>query len=390
MKKILLVLSVFVLLSCEQEDLNNLVDNSKVETGQQSAVKGRAASTIADFDPITELKDIPVNIINVGNTKNKYLSCVKDGNKVDLYNKDDNSLRQRWYINNGGIYLVGGHNLSNSKTISIFTDGLTQESSPVLTYTTPSKPWEGLSLSYQWWSVGSSYYNIIAFPFGSPNITKYMQSESNTSSSLLFKTTNTGALAQWEIKPVGDFELLEIAYAPYTGGKLDSIPQEVSIRTVDNSESSIPIEKSFTENVQVTETARYSKTEGVSFTSRISTTKSLAGSGEPKENAGTITIDNSMTTSWSYTQETTQTKTTTRTDNFKVTIPAYTKYTVTTYINQYSMNIKYVATLRATNGKEFKVKGTWSGTSCYEMFQKVKEEKTGKTFIVYGENTNKY
>jgi len=97
-----------------------------------------------------------------------------------------------------------------------------------------------------------------------------------------------------------------------------------------------------------------------------------------------------MTTSWSYTQETTQTKTTTRTDNFKVTIPAYTKYTVTTYINQYSMNIKYVATLRATNGKEFKVKGTWSGTSCYEMFQKVKEEKTGKTFIVYGENTNKY
>lgn len=96
MKKILLVLSVFVLLSCEQEDLNNLVDNSKVETGQQSAVKGRAASTIADFDPITELKDIPVNIINVGNTKNKYLSCVKDGNKVDLYNKDDNSLRQRW------------------------------------------------------------------------------------------------------------------------------------------------------------------------------------------------------------------------------------------------------------------------------------------------------
>ena len=51
----MLVLSVFVLLSCEQEDLNNLVDNSKVETGQQSAVKGRAASTIADFDPISSM-----------------------------------------------------------------------------------------------------------------------------------------------------------------------------------------------------------------------------------------------------------------------------------------------------------------------------------------------
>lgn len=391
MKKILLLLSVFVLFSCEQEDLINLVDNSKVETGQQSAVKGRAASTIADFNPIDELKDIPVNIINVGNTKNKYLSCVKDGNKVDLYNKDDNSLRQRWYINNGGIYLVGGHNLSNAKTISIFTSGFGQETSPVLTlYTTPSNPWEGFSLSYQWLSVGASYYNIVAYPLGSPNITKYMQSETNTSSSLLFKTANTGALAQWEIKPVGDFELLEIAYAPYTGGKLDSIPQKVSITTVDNSESSTPVERSFTETVQVTETSRFSKTEGVSFTSRISSTHSLAGPGEPKENAGTITIDNSMTTSWSYTQETTQTKTSTRTDNFKVTVPAYTKYTVTTYINQYAMNIKYVATLRATNGKEFKVKGTWSGTSCYEMYQKVQEVKTGKAFIVYGENANKY
>lgn len=391
MKKILLLLSVFALFSCEQEDLSNLVDNSKVETGQQSAIKGRAASTIADFSPIAELKDIPVNIINVGNTKNKYLSCVKDGNKVDLYNKDDNSLRQRWYINDGGIYLVGGNKLSNEKVISIFTGGLGQEeTSPVLFYTTPGKPWEGLPISYQWLSVGSSYYNIVAFPFGNHDVTKYLQSESTTGSSLKFKTSNPGLLAQWEVKPVGDFELLEIAYAPYTGGKLDSIPQKVSITTVDNSESSIPVERSLTETVQVTETSRFSKTEGVSFTSRISTTKSLAGPGEPKENAGTITIDNSVTTSWSYTQETTQTKTSTRTDNFKVIIPAYTKYTVTTYINQYAMNIKYVATLKSTEGKVFKVKGTWSGTSCYEMYQKVKEEKTGKTFIVYGENANKY
>ena len=246
MRKICLLLSVFTLISCEQEDLNNLMGNSKVEIEQHSTIiSNKVAGTIADFDPIAELEDIP----------------------VDLYNKDDNSLRQRWYINNGGIYLVGGHDLSNSKTISIFTGGLTQESSPILTFTTPSKPWEGLPLSYQWLRVGSSYYNIVAYPFGGSNVTKYMQSESNTGSSLLFKTANTGALAQWEVRPVGDFELLEIAYVPYTGGTLDSIPQKVSIRTVDNSASSIPVERSFTETVQVTETARYSKTEGISFTS---------------------------------------------------------------------------------------------------------------------------
>ena len=212
MRKICLLLSVFTLISCEQEDLNNLMGNSKVEIEQHSTIiSNKVAGTIADFDPIAELEDIPVNIINVGNRENEYLSCVKDGNKVDLYNKDDNSLRQRWYINNGGIYLVGGHDLSNSKTISIFTGGLTQESSPILTFTTPSKPWEGLPLSYQWLRVGSSYYNIVAYPFGGSNVTKYMQSESNTGSSLLFKTANTGALAQWEVRPVGDFECLKAA-----------------------------------------------------------------------------------------------------------------------------------------------------------------------------------
>ena len=394
MKKILLLLSMFVLLSCEQEDLNNLVDNCKVETGQQSTIKGRAVSTIADFDPIAELKDIPVNIINVGNTKNKYLSCVEKGDKVDLYNKDDRSLRQRWYIKNGAILLVGGNEKSSETNIYVthaFTSNVGGDAYPFLIF---QNMMQGVYIpSYKWNSIGTSYYNIVkggGIFVSESNPLQYLQSESTTGSSLKFKTSNPGLLAQWEVKPVGDFELLEIAYAPYTGGKLDSIPQKVSITTVDNSESSIPVERSLTETVQVTETSRFSKTEGVSFTSRISTTKSLAGPGEPKENAGTITIDNSVTTSWSYTQETTQTKTSTRTDNFKVIIPAYTKYTVTTYINQYAMNIKYVATLKSTEGKVFKVKGTWSGTSCYEMYQKVKEEKTGKTFIVYGENANKY
>lgn len=54
MKKILLLLSVFVLFSCEQEDLNNLVVDSKTEVGRQAAVGSRAASTIADFNPINE------------------------------------------------------------------------------------------------------------------------------------------------------------------------------------------------------------------------------------------------------------------------------------------------------------------------------------------------
>lgn len=389
MKKILLLLSVFVLFSCEQEDLNNLVDNSKAEDGRQAVINGRAASTIADFDPINELDGIPVNILNVGNTKKKYLSCAKQGDLVDLYSKDDGSNRQRWYINRGSILLVGGHVQSNERKISVgFVNSLAKECPPRLVFTANGEELK-LPYQYQWEGIGNIYYNIVACSMDLINPTKYLQSESATGSSLMFKANTSGTLSQWEIKPVGDFEIVDIAYAPYTGGKLDSIPQKVSITTVDNSTSSIPLERSFTETVQVTETSRFSKTEGVSFTTKISTTRPLAGPGEPKENGGSVTIENSMTNSWSYTQETTQTKTSTRTDNFKVTVPPYVKYTVTTYINQYRMNIKYVATLRATNGKEFKVKGTWTGTQCYEMYQVVKEERTGRSFIVQGRNANK-
>lgn len=396
MKKILLLLSVFVLFSCEQEDLNNLVVDSKTEVGRQAAVGSRAASTIADFNPINELEDIPVNIINVGNSKNKYLSCAKKGDLVDLYSKDDGSNRQRWYISRD--YIVNNYPLG-ARYITL-VGGNETYSNPVIVSNGSTTPilWQYFSLSgasTQFITIeGTTYYNLALLDnkFMGQNATfmGYLQPEAFNSTTLRAKSDQFIGLAQWEIKPVGDFEIIDIAYAPYTGGKLDSIPQKVSITTVDNSTSSIPLERNITETVEVTETSRFSKTEGVSFTTKTSTTKPLAGPGEPKENGGSVTIENSMTNSWSYTQEITQTKKSTRTDNFKVTVPPYVKYTVTTYINQYRMNIKYVATLRAANGKEFKVKGTWSGTQCYEMYQVVKEERTGRSFIVQGENANKY
>lgn len=394
MKKILLLLSVFALFSCEQEELDGLVESSKAKVEQKAAVENRAASsTIADFDPVGQLDGIPVNILNVGNTKNKYLSCVENGTKVDLYNKDDGSLRQRWYIKNGAIQLVGGNSKSSETDIyisSAFTS-IGGSAYPLLLFKNVSIGVVDIP-SYNWNSIGTSYYNITAggglFP-SDINPLQYFQSESSTGTSLKFTVTNPGALAQWEIKPIGDFEIVDVTYVPYTGGKLDSIPQQVSIRIVNNSTSSIPLEKSFTDVIEVVETSRFSKTEGVSFTTSIATTRPLAGPGEPsKDNNGSVTITNSMTNSWTFTQETTQTKKSTRTDNFKVTVPPYTKYTVITYINQYAMNIKYVATLRATNGKEFKVKGIWSGTQCYEMYQDIKEENTGKTFRIYGEDAN--
>ena len=59
MRKIsLLLVGLLAMFSCEQEDLEGIV---KSDTEQ---VQTRAVTSIADFDPLTELANIPVNVIN--------------------------------------------------------------------------------------------------------------------------------------------------------------------------------------------------------------------------------------------------------------------------------------------------------------------------------------
>lgn len=72
MKKIsLLLVGVLALFSCEQEELDNFVESSGVWQ-----VMTRAIGSSADFDPISELAEIPVNILNIG-TLNKSILLVK-------------------------------------------------------------------------------------------------------------------------------------------------------------------------------------------------------------------------------------------------------------------------------------------------------------------------
>ena len=70
MKKIaLLLFGLLAMFSCEQEDLEGIKSNTV-------QVQTRAVTSIADFAPINELTGIPMNILNVGNTRRSYLSCV--------------------------------------------------------------------------------------------------------------------------------------------------------------------------------------------------------------------------------------------------------------------------------------------------------------------------
>lgn len=223
---------MLVLFSCEQEELDNFV-NADVSQAQT-----RSASSIADFSPIAELGDIPVHILNSGNTKNKYLTCAAKGTKISLTSKDDGSLRQRWYFKNGGsIISAGGNNgitsdkygvvLANNSSFPFFDKDKGKPDFPCLTYWEKSF-FDGMLVGP---AFGFSYLSngccMIYTLYGDiPNVMiYYLQSESSTSTSLKFKTNNSSNLVQWEITPIGEYELVDLEYVRTT---VDNIaPTEV-------------------------------------------------------------------------------------------------------------------------------------------------------------------
>lgn len=388
MKKILLLLSVFALFSCEQEELDGLVDGSKAKVEQRAAVGSRAASSIADFDPVAELDGIPVNILNVGNTKNKYLSCVENGTKVDLYNKDDGSLRQRWYIKNGAIQLVGGNSKSSETDIYI-TSAFTSiggSSYPLLLFKNVSIGVVGIP-SYNWNSIGTSYYNITSggglFP-SDINPLQYFQSESSTGTSLKFTVTNPGALAQWEIKPLGEFEIIDMQYVKTIKDELDIQNLRVYTRTFMNEQGEMSQKHTLTINETLTNKSQFSVAEGVSV--KVSSGLKISIPKVADLNFGT-----DSNKSWTYTTVEEETKTATVQDVHEVEIPPYSNYRINVYVVKYKMNISYVATLRNVETKQiFKIKGKWLGQLCdiNDIIYETVNLGTGKVVSTYSRKAN--
>lgn len=208
MKKIsLLLVGVLALFSCEQEELDNFVESSGVWQ-----VMTRAIGSSADFDPISELAEIPVNILNIGNSKQKYLTCKEKGTEICLTDKDDGSLRQRWYLKYGRtIVVAGGNNRVTSDTYGVVTPNnyLSSEipDNLRLSYwnkSTFDSPLAGPGLSFNCLADANCMIYTMYGNFNTGLSSYYLQSESSTSSSVKFKTNNSSSLALWEIVPVGE------------------------------------------------------------------------------------------------------------------------------------------------------------------------------------------
>lgn len=259
MKKIsLLLMGLLALSSCEQEEFGDFAKSG------ENQVQTRAASSIADFNPIDELANTPVNIMNVGNTSRRYLSCVKSGTKVDLFTKDDGSLRQRWYVRQGNIILSGGNTTYPSSVTVVIAPNSSDGSTPSLLSTWP--PLIPFSPVVQ---AGSYYYiqgnkPTMPSPQLPPLLTPlYLQSNSQTDADLSYKNTNSSSLALWELCPVGEYELVDLQYVRTTVDNFT--PKEIIYDrdTYENLSSSV-VTWNYSLATQYTETSSFSETEGVS------------------------------------------------------------------------------------------------------------------------------
>lgn len=374
----LLVLSGLIVLSCEQNAFVQLVD----ENLNVFSVNTKTVNSVADFEPISELSDIPVNIKNVGNPSCGFLSCKQNGQEVCLNNNDDGSLRQRWYVNNGFIFLVGGN--SSIK--------LPAKAKVGIAYPLPDCSYPFLVVflypqmngNHLFVQSGDYYYiRNVPMSFGtSGEYGKYLQPNSVGSSSLNYKVENGGSLALWEIIPVGEYEIVDFEYVKTSVD--DLTPYEV-VCAQDEYEnlSANAVMWDYSVTTKYSETSNFSRTEGVS----VSVTNGLhIGLPNLLGNSGILDVNTSiqqqMNKSWTYGNSETKDLTENRTAH--ITVPANTKVRLEAVIVQYAGNLTYIATLRKMDdNKTFKVKGKWSGTS-FSMFKaKVYDVMTNNSIAEY-------
>lgn len=363
MKKIwFLMLGLLAMVSCEQEDLDSMVK------GNAQQVQTRAATSAADFDPINELSNsgVPLNIINVGNSSRKYLSCVKSGDKVDLFTKDDGSMRQRWQIYSGGIALVGGNSMipppmaGNFPQVFIRPNSSTGETYPKL----------GLGsfpFSHGFETLNNGNCCIYRSPKTSSDTKYYLQSETRSGSGLKYKNSPYTDLAQWKLVPVGEFNLVDMDYVKSEiDGDIVNRKDQFLMGAIFPSEP-FDIEHTLTVNETVRESSTFNETSSVSTMNQSSFHWSSQSGQAPLP---VVTLSGDVSTTTTSSESVSYTRTggydVSVSQSFKVVIPANTKCRVEVLKISYNTSLTYIATLEKVDGglasgKRFKIKGKWNG-----------------------------
>lgn len=375
MKKIcLLLVGLLAMFSCEQENLEGIV-----QSGAEQVQTRATTSSIADFNQITELDGIPVNILNVGNTSRRYLSCAPSGSEMSLYTEDDGSLRQRWYLRSGNIVLVGGHSTMPAfpSIAAVIAPNATDNSTPILV---------GISsyaMSNSGFTPNGNNYNIWGVKWGSFAPPLYLQSNTRTGSELKYKSINSTDLALWRVVPVGEFRLVDMEYlkSEIDGDFINRRDQFIMGAMFPG--EPFDVEHVLTVSETVRESSTFNETNGVS-TQNQSSFHWSSQSGQAPLPVVSFSGDLSTTTTSSHSASYTSTGEydVAVSQSFKVVIPANTTCRVEVLKMSYNTILTYVATLEKVDGAEagrrFRIRGQWEGVITTFLYYNIYRDADNK------------
>lgn len=353
-KKALTLVSMFLLVSC-QNDLDDALDK-----GLPSELQTKSSVSVPSV--LSQLSGIPVNIrLKSGNRNYSYLSTSKKSNAVDLHDRDDGSLRQRWLISSsgasikveGGAYINGYLTTIGTPRVPIITN---MESRIVGMFEGPTE--------------STYYFSMLSFgPIGSQPVKAYLYSVDAENRDLAFAEENkTGGRHVWEIIPVESFEILDVKFAQEVTDRVAPSLKFIRAYNLSNINGPSPLTHTFNVSEEYTESSTFGKTEGLTTTSKISNSTSfkiglplIGGDGK---------VDTEMTTekSWTYSENRTVTNKKTISDTFGYTAPPYTNIRIDLYLMVYDLNVTYIMTLKGNkSGKIIKLKGKWEGVESTEF-----------------------
>jgi len=343
--------------------LSVTADGSKVDLYHKDDESGRQQWKIESVDlqtpkkPIKneiDLKGMTLNIYPVRGltTSRKFLSTKQDGSKVDLWNKDDESGRQRWCFEKtpDGFYNILIYSgVENSKRfLSVTSDG-----SKVDLY---HKDDNSGRQKWQLIEIGNNLYQI-RIKGGVANGKKYLSVIADGSKVDLYHKDDKTGRQQWKIESVGEWELTDIKYFLSPDNIVISEPDFISEATIRNGTKTA---QRLTCHFQkkATETSSFSSTKGTSV--KVAATIEV---GIPHLADGEIQTEVTGTASWTYGGS--ETKEDIQTYDFPILVPPMAAYKGKAIVSRNKISANYEAILtNKISGKTKKIKGRWEGIIC--------------------------
>lgn len=356
-KKGLVFLSALILISCQ----NDFDDNLDKDLSNALQTK----SSVGVPSVLSQLTGISVNLkMKGGNLKNPYLSARPKDNKVVLHSEDDGSSRQRWIITSGGSLIqVEGGAQTNGYLVPIGSPGNYVPKLVNNSMMTTIHMEEG--------AVESTYriYTQNYKPSSFTPIKEYLYSVNATNIDLAFAEENkTGGRNLWEIIPVESFEILDVKFAQEVTDRVAPSLKFIRAYNLKNIDGPSPLTHTFNVSEEYTESSTFSKTEGLTTTSKMSNSTSFK-IGLPFIKAdGKVDTDLTTEKKWTFSESRTVTNKKTISDTFGYTAPPYTSIRIDLYLMVYDLDVTYIMTLKGNeSGRIIKLKGKWVGVEATEF-----------------------